>query len=139
MSEAESYDVAAPSPFGLRLHHVQLCIPAGAEPVCRAFWVGDLQFIELRKPPELAARGGLWIRAGELEIHLGVEAAFVPARKAHPGIVAGNLDALAERLVARGHEICWDDAFPGMRRFYVTDPVGNRLEFLAPDGSATGW
>ncbi len=134
-----SYDVEAASPFGLALHHVQLGIPAGAEDVCRGFWVGELGFTELRKPPELAARGGVWIRAGSLEIHLGVETPFTPARKAHPGIVAADLDALADRLSNGGHDVTWDTAFPGMRRFYVTDPVGNRLEFLAPTGGAAAW
>lgn len=142
MTEFASYDVVAPSPFALSLHHVQLCLPPGAEDACRAFWVGDLGFTELRKPPELAKRGGLWVRAGALEIHLGVEAEFVPARKAHPGILAGSLDALAAlaaRLTERGHAVTWDDAFPGMRRFYVNDPAGNRLEFLCPDGTASAW
>ena len=139
MSDGAAYDVAAPSPFSLSLHHVQLCVPAGAEEACRTFWVGQLGFTELAKPPELAARGGLWVRAGALEVHLGVEAEFVPARKGHPGILAGNLDALAERLTSFGHELTWDDSFPGMRRFYVSDPVGNRLEVLTPNGSASAW
>jgi hypothetical protein len=26
----------------------------------------------------------------------------------------------------------FDDGFPGMRRFYTSDPHGNRLEFLEP-------
>ena len=137
---AASYGVSAPGRFGLSLHHVQLSIPAGAEDACRGFWVGDLGFTELRKPPELSARGGLWVRADSLEIHLGVEADFRPARKAHPGILAGDLQALADHLVSRGHAISWDDAFPGFRRFYVDDPVGNRLEFLSPQpGSPTAW
>jgi hypothetical protein len=29
-----------------------------------------------------------------------------------------------------GHEVVWDDAIPGLRRFYASDPVGNRIEFL---------
>lgn len=74
--------------FGLgRLHHVQLAIPAGGEERCRAFWGGVLGMRELEKPPVLAARGGCWFRGGDLEVHLGVEQDFVPARKAHPGIL----------------------------------------------------
>ncbi len=114
------------------LHHVQLALPPGGEDACRAFYVGVLGLTEVAKPPVLAARGGLWVRADELELHLGVEEDFRPQRKAHPGILVTDLDALAERLKRHGSPVAWDDAFPGMRRFYTEDPSGNRLEFLQP-------
>ena len=114
------------------LHHVQLAIPAGSESRCRGFYVDALGMAEMAKPPVLAARGGLWLRADELEIHLGVEDDFRPARKAHPGIAVRDLDALAGRLQEHAVEVAWDDHFPGRRRFYAPDPVGNRLEFLGP-------
>ncbi|RBQ16867.1 glyoxalase [Spongiactinospora rosea] len=120
------------SPYGYGLHHVQLAIPAGSEDECRAFYVGVLEMTEVTKPPVLAARGGLWVRADTLEIHLGVEADFRPAAKAHPGILTTALDHLAARLTTAGSPVTWDDAFPGHRRFYAHDPVGNRLEFLQP-------
>jgi catechol 2,3-dioxygenase-like lactoylglutathione lyase family enzyme len=111
-----------------RLHHVQLAMPPGGEERARAFYVGVLGMTEIDKPPVLAARGGAWFRAGGVELHLGVEADFRPARKAHPGILVTDLDALA-----RAVEPEWDGEFPGHRRFYATDPFGNRLEFLQPD------
>ena len=114
------------------LHHVQLAIPPGKEDTARAYYAGTLGMTELDKPPVLAARGGCWFRAGGWEVHLGVEEAFVPARKAHPGVLVDGLDGLADRLGGAGHEVTWDDAFPGHRRFYASDPFGNRLEFLEP-------
>ncbi len=117
-----------------RLHHVQLAVPPGGEARCRAFWGGVLGMEELDKPPVLAARGGCWFRAGGVEVHLGVEQDFVPARKAHPGILVGDLSALAAALVAGGVQVTWDDGFPGHARFYAADPFGNRLEFLEPHG-----
>lgn len=119
--------------FGLGLHHVQLSAPPGVEDQCRDFWVGRLGFTELAKPPALAARGGIWVRADDLEVHIGVEADFRPARKAHPGILVRDLDRLADHLTARGVAITWDQALPGFRRFYAADNCGNRLEFLRPD------
>ncbi|WP_228643116.1 VOC family protein [Microtetraspora sp. AC03309] len=118
------------SDFGYGLHHVQLAIEPGGEDACRAFYVGVLGMIEIPKPPALAARGGLWVRADTVEIHLGVEKDFRPARKAHPGIHVADLDGLAARLTEHGVEVVWDDDFPGHRRFYAHDAMGNRLEFL---------
>lgn len=128
------YGPAHTTVTGYALHHVQLAIPAGAEEECRAFYTGVLGMTEVAKPPVLAARGGLWVRADALEIHLGVESDFRPARKAHPGIRVNDLDALAERLSVHGHRVEWDETFPGHRRFYSADPCGNRLEFLEPLG-----
>jgi catechol 2,3-dioxygenase-like lactoylglutathione lyase family enzyme len=114
------------------LHHVQLAIPAGGEDQCRGFWRDTLGMEELDKPPTLAARGGCWFRGDGVEVHLGVEEGFEPARKAHPGILVVGLAALAARLEAAGVAVRWDDDFPGHDRFYADDPFGNRLEFLEP-------
>jgi len=107
-------------------------MPVGAEAAAVAFYAGVLGMIEVEKPPVLAARGGAWFRAGGVELHLGVEDGFRPARKAHPGILVTDLDELAARLTAAGVEPDWDGEFPGHRRCYASDPFGNRLEFLQP-------
>jgi catechol 2,3-dioxygenase-like lactoylglutathione lyase family enzyme len=120
------------------IHHVQLAIPPGGEDAARAFYGGVLGMTERPKPPVLAARGGCWFRvgpespdnAGAVEIHLGVEEPFVPARKAHPGLLVEDADALAARLAAGGHPVTWDDSIPGRRRFHSADAHGNRLEFI---------
>jgi catechol 2,3-dioxygenase-like lactoylglutathione lyase family enzyme len=115
-----------------KLHHVQLAIPAGSEDACRRFWGETLGMTELAKPSALAARGGCWFGGGGVEIHLGVEADFAPARKAHPGILVSGLKELAARLESAGIPVQWDDEMPGYERFYAADPFGNRLEFLQP-------
>jgi catechol 2,3-dioxygenase-like lactoylglutathione lyase family enzyme len=114
----------------LRLDHVQLAIPEGAEDLCRGFYVDLLGLTEVPKPPALAGRGGLWLESGPVKVHLGIEKGFRPARKAHPAIAVADLDGLAQKLSAAGHEPIWDDAIPEIRRFYVADPVGNRIEFM---------
>jgi catechol 2,3-dioxygenase-like lactoylglutathione lyase family enzyme len=116
----------------LRLHHVQLAIPPGGEDVARAFYRDVLGMTELEKPPVLAARGGCWFRGGGWEVHLGVEADFVAARKAHPGVLVDGLDELAAALAAAGRPVDRDPHFPGHRRLYTADGHGNRLEFLEP-------
>jgi catechol 2,3-dioxygenase-like lactoylglutathione lyase family enzyme len=104
------------------LDHVQLAAPPGCEAQARAFYGDTLGLKEIEKPPELATRGGVWFE----HLHVGVEDPFTPARKAHPALRVDDLDALAARL----ENVTWDEAIPGVRRFYSTDPFGNRLEFL---------
>jgi catechol 2,3-dioxygenase-like lactoylglutathione lyase family enzyme len=106
----------------MRLDHVQVAAPAGCEEAARAFYGGVLGMREVEKPPALAARGGVWFE----QLHVGVEEGFAPARKAHPAFRVDDLDALAARI----GDVQWDEAIPGVRRFYAHDPFGNRLEFL---------
>jgi catechol 2,3-dioxygenase-like lactoylglutathione lyase family enzyme len=114
------------------LHHVQLAVPAGAEPALRQFYGDVLGMTEVPKPAALAARRGVWFRSGTAELHLGVEADFRPARKAHPGLLVDDLDEIVTRLGAAGHGVRTDGLMPGYRRCYVDDPCGNRLELLSP-------
>src|SRR5690349_8321650 len=116
------------------LDHVQIAAPAGCEADARRFYGGVLGLAELPKPEPLAARGGAWFALGDgRELHVGVEADFAPARKAHPAlrVGAGTLEALAERLAQAGYEVRWDDARADRGRVFVDDPWGNRLELVA--------
>lgn len=110
--------------------HVQVAIPSGGEEVARGFYGGLLAMDEQPKPPVLAARGGCWFVAGAAVLHLGVEAPFAPARKAHPAFVVDDLELLRDRLLAAGHD-CMpsSDEIPGVQRVHTHDPFGNRLEF----------
>ena len=114
------------------IHHVQLACPVGSEAASRAFYSGVLGLDEIDKPPALARRGGCWFRGHGIELHLGVEDDFRPARKAHPALLVTGLDDWAALLTAAGNPVSMDDVFPGMRRYYAHDPHGNRLEFLEP-------
>ncbi|MEV0714648.1 glyoxalase [Asanoa sp. NPDC050611] len=118
------------------IHHVQLACPRGTEDALRSFYAGVLGLAEKPKPAALMSRGGCWFEGHGIELHLGVEEDFRPARKAHPGLLwESGLAALAERLEAVGHEVVWaNDELPGFRRFHTHDPHGNRLEFLEPTG-----
>ena len=112
----------------LGLDHVQIAAPAGCEEAARRFYGDELGMREIPKPEKLAARGGVWFALPDgRELHVGVEEPFTPARKAHPCFVAEDADALAEAL----GDVSWDDNIPGTRRFYVSDPFGNRVEIRA--------
>ena len=114
------------------LDHVQVAAPSGCEPGARRFYGELLGLTELEKPEALRVRGGVWFALGRQQLHVGVQEPFIPARKAHPALLAHReqLDALADRLSAGGVDVSWDDAIEGVRRFFAEDPFGNRLEFV---------
>ena len=113
------------------LDHVQVAAPPGSEAEARGFYGRLLGLPEIEKPEPLAARGGVWFGCGPQQLHVGIAADFTPASKAHPALAAGDLSALAERLTLAGAAVHWDDAIPGVQRFYTEDPWGNRLELVA--------
>jgi catechol 2,3-dioxygenase-like lactoylglutathione lyase family enzyme len=110
-------------------------MPAGKEPEARAFYEGILGIPHVPKPADLAKRGGAWFEHGPLKVHLGVEADFRPARKAHPALLVEDLTSLVAKLRAAGIPIVDDDPLPGYFRVYVADPFGNRIELMEPSGS----
>lgn len=118
------------------LDHVQLAMPAGEEDAADAFYRGLLGLDRLPKPEPLARRGGCWFGNANLQLHLGVEDDFRPARKAHPALRVRHLRALAERLADAGHPVRWDEELPDVERCYVDDPFGNRIELIAEHRSS---
>lgn len=112
------------------IDHVQLAMPAGEEALARMFYAGLLGLREVRKPRALARRGGTWFVAPGTAIHLGVEDPFRPAGTAHPALVVADLALARERLAAAGVETESDPTAGLVRRCYVRDPFGNRLELV---------
>ncbi len=111
-------------------HHVQLAMPPGEEARAEAFYAGILGLETVEKPDSLRGRGGCWFRGTGVEVHLGVEDPFRPARKAHPAFLVEGLDALRRRIEQAGIEMDEQPPLPGYRRFHTFDPFGNRLEVL---------
>lgn len=116
------------------LDHVQLAMPAGGEDLAVGFYEGLLGLSRVAKPPHLEVRGGCWFSNGAVSLHLGVDADFRPARRAHPALLVGDLPALIEQLRAGGAEVSRDQPLDGFDRCYVDDPFGNRIELMQPTG-----
>jgi catechol 2,3-dioxygenase-like lactoylglutathione lyase family enzyme len=114
----------------IALDHVQLAMPPGGEAEAVGFYQDLLGLEQRPKPPALAARGGCWFSNGSVSVHLGVEPGFVPTRKAHPALVVDGFEALVEVLASAGHPVRPDAEVPGVRRGYVDDPFGNRIEII---------
>lgn len=114
----------------IAIDHVQLAMPPGEEEKARAFYEGVLGMREMPKPTELANRGGCWFESGGVQLHLGVENDFRPAKKAHPALRCGHYVSLVRRLRDSGVEVNEPHDIPGVRRCHVHDPFGNRLELI---------
>ncbi len=113
------------------LDHVQLAMPVGGEEAARQFYGSVLGMVEVPKPVELAERGGVWFSSGSVHVHLGVEAEFRPARKAHPALVCRDYSGLLTKLEAAGITVAPAADIPGVRRCHVSDPFGNRIELIS--------
>ena len=114
-------------PNWVGIDHVQRAMPVGGEAVARGFYVGVLGLVEMSKPAVLAARGGCWFEAGPMKVHLGAEAEFVPARKAHPALL---LHGLVDFVAAHALSATWSDEIVGTVRCHIDDPFGNRIELI---------
>lgn len=114
----------------LALDHVQIAIPIGGEDQARQFFGDLLGLTELAKPADMAKRGGCWFAIGALQLHVGTEANFCPAKKAHVALSTDGLDGLRKRLESAGYATEDDSPVDGRYRFFTHDPFGNRIEFL---------
>lgn len=120
------------------LDHVQVAAPPGCEAAARAFYGEALGLREVPKPADMATRGGCWFQCGEQQVHVGAEAGFAPAKKAHPALRladAASYAALVAQLEVRGIAVKHDTVMePTVKRLFVADPWGNRVELLVTMG-----
>ncbi len=131
ISDSDRFATDSKAPF-TRIDHVQLAMPAGQEHEARRFYVEVLGLDEVAKPVALAHRGGAWFRSGGVALHLGVDADFRAAKKAHPAFRCTDYAGLLAHLAERGVTIVADDIpFEGRAHCYIADPFGNRLELIA--------
>ena len=113
------------------IDHAQLAAPHGSEDAARRFYGELLGMQEIPKPPVLAKRGGVWFASGVVQVHIGIEQDFRPARKAHPALRCVDYDGFIARLRGSGIEVTETDNIPGVRRAHICDPFGNRIELVA--------
>jgi catechol 2,3-dioxygenase-like lactoylglutathione lyase family enzyme len=114
----------------IELDHIQLAMPEGGEAQARGFYQDLLGLAEVAKPAALALRGGCWFEHGAVKVHLGVEAAFTPAKKAHPAFIVGDLAQLADILERAGYKTTDGSPLKGYQRKDTFDPFGNRIELM---------
>lgn len=116
------------------IDHVQLAMPAGAEGKARTFYGDILGLREIPKPAETASRGGVWFWCGSMQLHLGIESNFRPAKKAHPALTIEGYAELLKTLTETGYEVIEDTSLPAITRCFTCDPFGNRIELISTEG-----
>jgi catechol 2,3-dioxygenase-like lactoylglutathione lyase family enzyme len=115
----------------LGIHHVQITIPKGAEEQGRQFYCHLLGLTEIEKPEVLQTRGGFWLQIGDKQVHVGTENGVKREdTKAHIAYQVSDIDALRIRLQESSVPIQDDVPLPGLARFQIRDPFGNRIEFI---------
>lgn len=112
------------------LDHVQLAAPKDSESKAIEFYNGILGLPVVKKPETLEKNGGVWFSNGVINLHIGIEEPFIPAKKAHPAFVVEDLEKTKQILNEKSVPFKEDFLLPGANRIYVHDPFGNRIELL---------
>jgi catechol 2,3-dioxygenase-like lactoylglutathione lyase family enzyme len=110
------------------IDHVQIAVPRALEAQCLAFYREIFAFPELPKPEELRARGGAWFQVGPLQMHIGVDPDSSPTSKRHICFLTADLAEAKAVIAAHGIAIEEESVAEGLKRFFVRDPAGNRIE-----------
>ena len=114
-----------------RIHHVNVTVPKSLEDATKHFYGVVMALEEVPKPESSRGRGGAWYQLGPVQLHLSVEKPLGEdcTSKRHVCYTVSDLAEAEERFRSAGVEILPDDLpTPGLTRFYVRDPGGNRLE-----------
>jgi catechol 2,3-dioxygenase-like lactoylglutathione lyase family enzyme len=112
------------------IDHVQIAIPPGAEHAARTFYGSVLGLPEIPKPAPLNASGGMWFVTGATQLHIGSQADFVPAKKAHPAFVIEDFEGYCALLRTHAVDVREEVQVAGRRRAGIEDPFGNRIELI---------
>lgn len=120
------------------INHIQVTVPPFLEQACRRFYGEVLGLEEVEKPEPLKSRGGAWFQVGLSQLHMSLEAdADGTTSKRHVCYEVEDLGEARDHFRAQGIEITDEATEPnGLRRFFVRDPAGNRVEIGEVPGSS---
>ncbi|WP_147805291.1 VOC family protein [Alkalicoccus halolimnae] len=113
------------------LHHAQITIPKNCEEEGKQFYCELLGLKEIEKPDSLKGRGGFWLQAGSLEVHVGTEDDVDRlSTKSHLAYQVDNIDQWKTHLTENKVLLLEAVPIPGVERFEFRDPFGNRVEMI---------
>ena len=114
----------------VRLHHVNVTVPAALEDVVRKFYGDLLGLKQIEKPDGPRKYIGAWYQLGEVQLHLSIE--DEPRNRESDRHVCYSVRDIASALAifrSAGIEIISEEQLAnGGSRFFVRDPAGNLIE-----------
>jgi catechol 2,3-dioxygenase-like lactoylglutathione lyase family enzyme len=119
----------------LGLDHVQVTVARELMEAAKRFY-GEVLGLEPAPRPGDPAEGA-WYQVGPVQLHLALDDRAGPEAnrsRRHVCYRVRDLAAAEERLRKAGVAILPDRRpIPGVRRLFVEDPAGNRIEIAAPE------
>lgn len=111
------------------IDHIQVTSSPEAKDSMLFFYSQILGLREITKPEDLQANEGAWYVLGNIQIHVSIENSVNnAASRRHICFQVDNLQTFAKHLQDRGVEIIHAQPIPSIKRFFIRDPGGNRLE-----------
>ena len=114
----------------LAIDHVQVTVSHERLEAAKRFYGEVLGLTLARRPGD--PREGAWYQVGPVQLHLALEDRASPdanRSRRHVCYSVRNLAETERRLHEAGVAILADERpIPGVRRFFIEDPGGNRIE-----------
>jgi catechol 2,3-dioxygenase-like lactoylglutathione lyase family enzyme len=111
----------------VRLDHVLITIPPNTREEARKFYTETLLLKEILGTHP---NGALWLKLGDIELHIREESGHQSDSARHPAFVVKNLVASKDFLLKINIEINFSSMIEGRDRCFFRDPWGNRFELI---------
>lgn len=112
------------------VNHVQVNVPTDALDGARAFYIGFMGMFEIERPSTFTSKG-IWMHAGDFEMHIGLEDDIERKTRAHVAYEVDDINAWRKKIDDAGYAMKPQPLIPGYDRFQFRDPFGNNIEIIA--------
>jgi len=112
------------------VNHVQVNVPSADLERAREFYIGFMGMKEIARPTTFKSNG-IWMHAGDFEMHIGLEDDVDRTTRAHVAYEVNDIAAWRKKVSAAGYPMKEQPLIPGYDRFQFRDPFGNNIEIIA--------
>jgi catechol 2,3-dioxygenase-like lactoylglutathione lyase family enzyme len=113
-----------------RLDHVLITIPPNNREAAIYFYT---KVLFLKEIPGNHPNDAIWIKLGDIELHIREEDDHQSASARHVAVVVSSLDLAKDFLKRSNIEISYSSVIEGRDRCFFRDPWGNRFELIEYD------
>ena len=117
-----------------RIEHVTIVVTDLNK--ARAFYAGVLGLVEVPRPPSFDFPGA-WYQIGPTLLHLLGKPQRDSASPRHFCLWVAGVPEAASAIESSGSPVIWEakHKIPGVDRFFIYDPDGNRIEIMGPEAA----